>query len=297
MTASGVVSAPLGAVRLKVVRLLGCLIRHSAALLCERLASLGTLHLCLELFAELPNNNLFHNQVSSIVTTILTPLPDGSHHQLLQHLIKDCSIHRRLMTWWDVGRERRLGFMGHVATMATVLSSLPPSTQLSADVTADWTDFCSGHLAGYLQLISSEIGGPKPRRPVPASDDEGEPDGDGMNMLFARFCEQDDDDDEDPRGAIRGEAWAGRQGGSAGSWDNPEDGDAGDGLFGESWASVTHEDGDDDFEKDDLYCSEESSSDFLWPSAEDHGASMCFPDEAPSSAQRMEIGDIDDDEF
>ncbi len=70
--------------------------------------------------------------------------------------------------------------MGHVATMATVLSSLPPSTQLSAvgpqllslivishhrflsvlmhkDVAADWTDFCSGHLAGYLQLISSEI--------------------------------------------------------------------------------------------------------------------------------------------
>jgi len=96
--------------------------------------------------------------------------------------------------------------MGHLAIIAESFGRLDSATWrefCDASTLRDWEAFVARDLATYNQLTRSEIGGPKPQKPVVASDDESDDD-QGVNTAFSKYCElmsgggfnDDDDDDE-----------------------------------------------------------------------------------------------------
>lgn len=162
--------------------------------------------MCLDLFFHYADNNLFQHQVAAMCSAMLSV--SDTPHPLLAHLLVDCALPQRIVHWWGVGCGRtRRGYMGHLTAIAGLLAPLDLAVVpgMDSDTVQAWRGFVDNELAEQQALSASEIGGPKPPKPAPCSDNESDDEGGGVHMMFSKYCERmtaegrnfDDDENEE----------------------------------------------------------------------------------------------------
>jgi hypothetical protein len=229
-TQYGVLSPPCGPSRLKIIELILALVRCVAededadevtsAIATTLSDSLAFSHV-LDVFAQYHWNNLLHGLVEGVVHTVLDVSEQEESTSLLQlrkHLFGSANLLLRIIELFTKNNEAvsqpkgtRLGFMGHLIRITSVIRSYPSSSLAHLGMTAEniklWEQFLENV---YKQEVSTQqivLGGHRPGVP-PASDPEENQDVDGLQIEGILESEDafrspyqsgefDDDDDDD----------------------------------------------------------------------------------------------------
>lgn len=230
-TQYGVLTPPCGPSRLKIIELILALVRCVAededadevtSIIAKTLSdSLAFSHI-LDIFALYHWNNLLHGLVEGVVHTVLDVSEQEESASLLQlrkHLFGSANLLPRIIDLFTKNSEAvllpkgtRLGFMGHLIRITSVIRASYPSSSLahlgmSTDNITKWENFLE---VVYKQEVNTQqvvLGGHRPGVP-PASDPEENQDVDGLQldgMLESEDAfrnpyqsgEFDDDDDDD----------------------------------------------------------------------------------------------------
>eukprot|EP00038_Savillea_parva_P027171 m.57921 g.57921 ORF g.57921 m.57921 type:complete len:713 (+) comp7798_c0_seq1:250-2388(+) len=199
-TASGELRAVCGNTRLQVCTVLSVLVRHPSVDISASLVELGTIKIMLDMFKDLPHNNLFHACVSDIIEAVLSAPHDGPTGPLREHVFTDCQLLQRIMDLVAQSDEMyakekaHAGFYGHVLKMANAVQteSVTPDTARDPLVTylkddaaqvAAWRAYVQDRLLKENERMKEGL-----EKPVVAAEySSGDDDGDWGNEAEAAF--------------------------------------------------------------------------------------------------------------
>lgn len=152
LTASGELVTVCGNTRLQVAGAFEALLRSPTPEIEAIIIELQTLPILLDLFKDLPHNNLYHAQISSIVIAIIGMPHDGPGSELRRHMFTDCKLLTRLMDMVTVSHAMKAktnahaDYYGYLIKMGNAVQS----AVLAADKNCD-------PLATYLESDSSQV--------------------------------------------------------------------------------------------------------------------------------------------
>jgi len=197
----GVLRPPCGASRLKIIELILALVRcvsedeeadEVTTLIANTLASASAFVHMLDIFSHYHWNNLLHGLVEGVVHTVLDMSESEESASLLQlrrHLFGDANLLPRIMTLFVRNAEAvqqpkgtRLGFMGHLIRISSVLrASYPSSSLTNLGMTADkvelWEQFLDTTYKQEVIIQHTVLGGHRPGVPPTDHDDNQDVDG------------------------------------------------------------------------------------------------------------------------
>ncbi|KAL3275427.1 hypothetical protein HHI36_020188 [Cryptolaemus montrouzieri] len=127
----GVLDPPLGQTRLQVLKLFASVISSNNNDLLQKIISLGTFPLMLDLFFKYPWNNFLHTQVERCLVlalkTYVSEDSDDTANALCKHLLENCKLIDRILGAWKENDEKqkakgvRQGYMGHLINILNEL--------------------------------------------------------------------------------------------------------------------------------------------------------------------------------
>eukprot|EP01083_Nonionella_stella_P048399 129431_1 len=163
-TQFGVLSPPLGAVRMKVVELLVAVLRSNYPPVYERISELELIPRCLGLFFEYPWNNLLHGLVEHVIQMILS----GDSIPLKTTLFKRADVVGKLLEAHrqnDAQTRYRLGFMGHITRISNTIVNQALSDELLekfCNESDEWNLYTNGKLSIENEKLNIQLGGHRP---------------------------------------------------------------------------------------------------------------------------------------
>jgi len=201
--------SPCGPIRLKIVELILALVRCVAededadeltTAIATTIANANAFASILDVFAEYPYNNLLHGLVEGVIHTVLD-IPDqeetmGSPACILlrKNLFGNANLLTRIVDLFGRNAEAltqrkgtRLGFMGHLIRMTSVLrASYAPSTLAHLGVSVEginkWEQFLDTVFKPEIITQQIVLGGHRPGVPPAASEADDSQDVDGLQL-------------------------------------------------------------------------------------------------------------------
>lgn len=133
-TSAGVISPPLGKVRLSLSGLIPVLISTDTLIVYEAFARTRIMNVLLDLFSRYEWNNFLHNNVQKCIfgilnNTVKLTIDEECSYKwrntdvLVKHLFRECNIIQRCLTLWELNeisqktRHSRKGYMGHLTNI------------------------------------------------------------------------------------------------------------------------------------------------------------------------------------
>eukprot|EP00051_Salpingoeca_urceolata_P010757 m.132144 g.132144 ORF g.132144 m.132144 type:complete len:727 (+) comp16841_c5_seq2:793-2973(+) len=195
VTPSGVM-APVGSVRIMILRLLQALVSSNNIGLNTLFANLGTAATCLDLFFNYPHNNFVHRHVSNLVSAVFAnPMikadedsdsEDDVVNPIIPCLLRDGRLLSRSAEAWAAAptdpAQTRPGYFGHLVVIANAVeaarkkdpakfrSYLEPENADPA--LAAWLKCVDEHVKPQNELFSSVLGGQRPARMLSDDSDD-----------------------------------------------------------------------------------------------------------------------------
>jgi serine/threonine-protein phosphatase 6 regulatory subunit 3 len=211
--------APLGHVRLQLLRLLLVLLQCESLVQRESEAISATQHFCtnnffpvlLDLFFAYPNNNMLHGLVEKAILSVL----ESKSTQLHEALFVEAKLVQKLQDsytvnaeWMESVRHNRLGYMGHVFRLIDNLSTRmrSPADDLVKKYIEEekWTVFLGSEcVRKEYDTREIQMGG---RRPEPAFGDQFWEDSNKNAGLGYSMNDDDDSDEEENAGGFGGDS-------------------------------------------------------------------------------------------
>ncbi|CAG9330424.1 unnamed protein product [Blepharisma stoltei] len=144
---------PLGEFRLRIIEILGAMIRLPYENLKEKIAESDSIPIITELFSEYRWNSLLHSAYERLVKNILI----SSHSKLKDALLIKGDLPTTLIKFSIASNERdfRIGLMGHVTRIGNTLVKHLSGTFISED----WNTFTERYLSLQNEMESRVLGG------------------------------------------------------------------------------------------------------------------------------------------
>ncbi|CAG9314157.1 unnamed protein product [Blepharisma stoltei] len=144
---------PLGELRLRIIEILGSVVRLSNEKLKDKIAESLAIPIITELFAEYHWNSFLHNSYEKLVQNILL----SGHSGLKDALIRKSNLPQILIKFSQSGIENRIGLMGHVTRIGNIL--LKHFSKDENPPNEDWIYFANNYLSFQNEIESRVLGG------------------------------------------------------------------------------------------------------------------------------------------
>eukprot|EP00730_Choanoeca_flexa_P003972 TRINITY_DN11555_c3_g1_i2.p1 TRINITY_DN11555_c3_g1~~TRINITY_DN11555_c3_g1_i2.p1 ORF type:complete len:962 (+),score=302.41 TRINITY_DN11555_c3_g1_i2:187-3072(+) len=184
-TASGVLTKPIGRLRLSIIHLVVELMKSKDHDIEAEVIKHGTLNTLLDYLGEYPENNFLHKYVVDMLL-LAVPAKDSPEAQqefpedLFKHVFTDCQLIHRLTTLWRASmaeeaeaKGHRRGYMGYLLIVARRIlawagSEHDPIAQYHADadqseVKAAWSSLVEEQLKPAIAVASQPLAGAPPK--------------------------------------------------------------------------------------------------------------------------------------
>mmetsp|Transcript_36152 Transcript_36152/g.58011 ORF Transcript_36152/g.58011 Transcript_36152/m.58011 type:complete len:669 (+) Transcript_36152:101-2107(+) len=175
----GTLTPPLGMLRLHLIKLLAELIRIPLDLVKDVFIKNSLLKMLVDLMLQYSFNNILHNLVRDIVTSVIAfgegPLRDKS-------LMQEAKLPEAILKGFKEQEKKsaknkadRMGYTAHLITFANALeeTAVESKTMRAAlDKVSGWQAFVESHLANENKRQDTTLGGRRPHTHLQDSDDE-----------------------------------------------------------------------------------------------------------------------------